>query len=310
MNIRMTAIAAVLGFGALPATAESLDVGWNYFGTSLDNLGNGTTIRSSSAAIGAHVERFGGAMIANFDIQTVPAPSLRTELSVGYARDFFIFQASATTGVNYSFTLTADTDGDAAALVDYMASVTAIRIDPTNGRSLGLGYTLEGGAFAGVSNAVDPGYYLHASVNVNPINSSDSFYDNLGIRRDCDGTVIDASCDGFDALGQPILRPFSTPGLLSFDVGSREFHGLVSLTTYVIGQSQESQRSGLAIIDPVVRLPTGFGGDPTHFALGFAPGVGNSALPSAIPEPATWALMGAGVMVVGGMLRRKASAMV
>ena len=74
------------------------------------------------------------------------------------------------------------------------------------------------------------------------------------------------------------------------------------------GSRYDSGR-GTALVDPILSIdPSFFTGpgapDPNRYSLSFSNGVGNGA-PSALPEPASWALMIAGFGAIGGTLRRQ-----
>ena len=60
-----------------------------------------------------------------------------------------------------------------------------------------------------------------------------------------------------------------------------------------------------AFIDPLVSLPSGFGGSATDYSIELSPSVGNGVGVASVPEPASWAMLIAGFGMAGAAMRRR-----
>ncbi|MBO9715199.1 MAG: PEP-CTERM sorting domain-containing protein [Sphingomonas sp.] len=81
-----------------------------------------------------------------------------------------------------------------------------------------------------------------------------------------------------------------------------------NISSYVLTGAAGGYAYGMATADPYFH----FSGSSPGYTLTFSPGVSNVpsgfALPGAVPEPATWAMMLGGFALAGGMLRRRRTA--
>ena len=272
---------------------------------------------------GVHTAAPRGFTAATMDIEGGPMPYLRAANSTGGNHCFFygcdggvyFYNSSASGNLSYRFIITADSLEHSHELLDYMATIAPLRDDPyTPGAVWGLGlYDLKGGTFIDASQKI-PSYYVgrdngYAQVAVQTTPYGSPFLGDTGFSRACyNDPTNPLPCDAYDGDGNPVLVPFIAHTAVYYE-GGLQFYGEVTLSAGVFGNAPgiTEMFSNLAIIDPVLRLSAGFHGDPSHFILTLAPGIGNGVLPPppGVPEPASWALLIAGFGLTGAAMRRR-----
>lgn len=278
---------------------------------------------------GAYAAVAHGETIASADLEPgsgtgltrATSPFLRAEASVGVnSAGDENFLAVARTSIFYDFVLHADSVEEAQALSDYMESVRPLTVwEGSPDYKLGFGgFALEGAYFTGVSEDVPDIYSNLMSASVG-VDTGAFIGGSGGFSHACNGLARTAeSCGALDSFGAPILTSFSELGSLYFQPGDVNFYGRIALGADVTANvatlyayPYALYTTGLAILDPVIHLAAGFGGDASHFSLILPKGVGNSGVLAppvpvggGVPEPSTWAMMMLGLAGVGALLRR------
>jgi hypothetical protein len=105
-------------------------------------------------------------------------------------------------------------------------------------------------------------------------------------------------CTPSDASGCTLgSTPYFTNGAVVADTATLSFAGniLLGITARVF-----DTQSAYAMIDPVISLPQGFMGNPGDYLVQYSPNLN----PSAVPEPANWAMLIAGFGLIGTASRR------
>jgi hypothetical protein len=305
----------------------SVQAGSFVFGTTVDNSANAYNDQHYTSTAGTSAAVVHGVTVASSNVELGNGAGL-TQATSPYVSGFaslgvnsggeLNFLASVQAGVAYSFVLHADSVEAAQALADYMATVTPLSDwEPNPEYKVGYGgFALDGAFFAGISEDVPPFYDFTASASVN---TGDFQGGQGGFSQTCDGKARTAeTCGAYDALGNPILTPFSALGSLYFMPGGTDFYGAINLGVSINGQSQYYiYTAGQAIIDPAIHLAGGFGGEASHFSLVLPEGLGNSGALAppppgptgggGVPEPSVWAMMILGFGAAGAALRRRAA---
>ncbi len=283
---------------------------------------------------GAYTAVAHGATIASSDLELgsgmgltrATSPFLRAEGSVGVnSAGDENFLAVARASIFYDFVLHADSVEEAQALSDYMESVRPLTDwEGSPGYKLGFGgFALEGAYFTGVSEDVPDIYSNLMSASIG-VDTGAFIGGSGGFTHSCNGLARTAeTCGALDSFGAPILTSFNALGSLYFQPGDVNFYGRIALGADVSANVATLYASpyalyttGLAILDPVIHLASGFGGDASHFSLILPKGVGNSGVLAppvpvggGVPEPSTWAMMMLGLAGAGALLRRRKTAL-
>lgn len=274
--------------------------------------------RTDAKTFGSYSAQPNGVIVSTADVEAGKQPYLRASASAG--RDGggnFIVSGNSSISLSYGVVLTADTWADAQTLIDYMTTIAPLRPDPISPEVLwGIrGLDLKGRTSINVSRKLTDEAAVafgNASTAVRLAALGTPFFEDAILSRSCSTFPSDlAICDGYDSAGDPIFTPFTAYLAVGFSPYDLNFYGYVTLVASASGNVYDIGTplfSSLAIIDPVLRLPAGFGGDPRHFTINLAPGIGNGPPPPpppGVPEPASWALLIAGFGLVGASARRR-----
>lgn len=191
--------------------------------------------------------------------------------------------------------------GDGAPVVDFGGYFLGQRLSPNpaedcpGGQRAGCVIGTPAGPLGLDAAAPDATIRVDGGNPTSPVMSgSPSFRGAIAILFSSDQAGVGLDAGWFDALGSTTVRAFARDGtLLGGDTNVAtgiEFIGLVS-------GDGSAQIAGL-LISTVGPEPAGFGIDNVRF------GGAGQVLPPPVPEPAGWALLGAGLGVLA--LRRRA----
>ncbi len=176
--------------------------------------------------------------------------------------------ASANIGISYDFLVTAADQADFDNLFAYLA------LDPSFGFTVtgkyGLNVTGFGSTDASGSAIIDAGF----------------------------GEVLFKCTPGGGECTGGVSTPYTTVAAATADLATLSFSGRLRLGVDAFVATTGGTQSAYAMIDPVISLPQGFGGNPGSYVVAY------SANLAAVPEPASWAMMIAGFGLVGAVRRR------
>ncbi|MBE0659845.1 MAG: PEP-CTERM sorting domain-containing protein [Bryobacteraceae bacterium] len=118
--------------------------------------------------------------------------------------------------------------------------------------------------------------------------------------------------DTFTPMGVGVPSPIDAGN--SFVIGAGETYGMYfDLSSYVSGGSQVNYTNGSDVLtDGVLQLTLGIGrGDPAFTGSIFNPRIWNGEIDyvqgaGAVPEPATWAMMGGALLGLAALRRKRA----
>jgi hypothetical protein len=173
--------------------------------------------------------------------------------------------------MSYDFLVTA------ANQIDYDALAAYLALDPLNGLTavgnFALGVNGAGSSDAAAFAIIDAGF----------------------------GEVV-RKCEpgGGDCTGG-IATPYLTTAAVTGDLATLSFTGTIRLGAEARAITGGGTQSAFAMIDPIISLPQGFGGNAANFIIAYSPNLTSSPT----PEPASWAMLIAGFGLVGAVRRRQ-----